>query len=242
MPIKSGGIKVNKNELFKKLKGGLVVSCQALPGEPLYKDEGGVMPLMAKAAVMAGACAIRANSVRDIIEIKEYVDLPVIGIIKKQYEGFTQHITVTMTEIDALMSCHTDIIALDCTDRPRPDGRTVKEFIDAIKTKYPEIVLMADISNFNEAKMAVEAGVDCVGTTLSGYTGGETSSDPDFELVREIATHLDTIVIAEGKIHYPEQAQKMIEYGADIIVVGGAITRPLEITNRFLDAINRGNA
>lgn len=242
MPLRHGGEKVDKNELFNKLKGGLVVSCQALPGEPLYKTEGGVMPLMAKAAVMAGACAIRANSVRDIIEIKENVDLPVIGIIKKMYDGFTQHITVTMAEIDALMSCETDIIALDCTNRPRPDGRTIEEYIAAIKLKYPEIVLMADISNFEEAKMAVDAGVDCVGTTLSGYTGGETTTEPDFELVKKIATHLNTIVIAEGKIHYPDQAKKMIEYGADIIVVGGAITRPMEITNRFIDAINRGQS
>jgi len=231
---------MEKNELFEKLKGGLVVSCQALPGEPLYKSEGGVMPLMAKAAVMAGACAIRANSVRDIEEIKATVDLPVIGIIKKKYDGFTQHITVTMAEIDALMSCGTDIIALDCTDRPRPDGRTVKEFVEAIKSKYPNCILMADISNYKEAKMAVEAGVDCVGTTLSGYTGEVTSNEPDFELVKNISANLDTIVIAEGKIHYPDQAKKMIEYGADIIVVGGAITRPQEITNRFIDAIDRG--
>ena len=226
-----------KEKLFNQLKGGLVVSCQALPGEPLFKEEGDIMPLMAKAAVMAGACGIRANSVRDITQIKEAVKLPVIGIVKKKYKGFAQHITVTMKEIDELVVCKTDIIALDCTNRLRPDGRSVSEFIKAIKDKYPEVILMADVSNYEEGVVAVEAGIDCVGTTLSGYTGEETTTEPDYELVKKLSDNLKTIIIAEGKIHYPEQAKKMVECGADVIVVGGAITRPLEIAKRFIDAI-----
>jgi len=228
-----------KQDIYSKLKGGLVVSCQALPDEPLFREEGGVMPLMAKAAAEAGACGIRANSVRDILQIKEVVDLPIIGIIKKQYEGCPQHITVTMKEVDELVVCGVDIIAFDCTDRIRPDGRTPYEFVKAIKEKHKDVLLMADISTFDEAKIAVEAGVDFVGTTLSGYTGVQQATEPDFNLVKELSSNLDTIVIAEGRIHSPEQAKQMMEYGADIVVVGGAITRPAEITRRFMKIINK---
>ena len=124
---------VDLKKLYQNLKGKLIVSCQALPGEPLYVEEDSVMHLMAKAAMEAGAAGIRANSVRDVVKIKEAVNLPVIGLIKKQYEGFPQHITVTMEEIDQLIDVKTDIIALDCTLRDRVDGKTINEFIKEIK-------------------------------------------------------------------------------------------------------------
>ena len=179
---------MDKEKLFAQIKGGLIVSCQALEHEPLYTKEGGVMPLMAKAAAMSGAVGIRANTVRDITQIKEVVDLPVIGIIKKDYPGTPMYITVTMKEVDELVACGVDILAVQGTGALRPDGSTSAEFIRAIKAKYP-----------------------------------------------------DQLVMAEGHIHSPEQAVKALEAGAFALVVGGAITRPAEITARFTGAINAMN-
>lgn len=233
---------MNKEELLKKIKGKLIVSCQALPGEPLYIENGTMMPLMAVAAKQAGAAGIRTNSKRDVEEIRKVVDLPIIGLIKKSYDGFPQYITVTMKEIDELVEAKADIIALDCTMRERPEAKTINEFIKKIKEKYPDILLMADISTFEEGINAEKAGVDFVGTTLSGYTPYSKKSDgPDFNLVENLAKTLRIPVIAEGKVHEPKQAKKMLELGAFAVVVGGAITRPLEIAQRFVKEIDTVN-
>lgn len=231
---------MNKTECMKQLKGGLIVSCQALPGEPLYREEGSIMYLMARAAKRAGAVAIRTNGVEDVKAIKEETGLPVIGLIKKQYAGFKQYITVTMKEVDALVEAGADIVALDCTLRPRGDGLKIEAFIAQIKEKYPHLILMADISTLEEGIHAYKAGVDLVGTTMSGYTEYSAKLEgPDYNLVEELAQALPIPVIAEGRIHDPQEAATMFEKGAHAVVVGGAITRPLEIAERFVKAIGR---
>lgn len=230
---------MDKKTLINTIKGHLIVSCQALPGEPLYLENDTIMHLMARAAKQAGACAIRTNSVRDVIAIKKETGLPVIGLIKKNYDGFEPFITPTMDEIDQLVEAKADIIALDCTLRLHPGNIEINDLIKNIKKKYPDVILMADIASYEDGINAWKQGVDFVGTTLSGYTK-ETQGKgdgPDFELVERLAKDIDVPIIAEGKVHYPEQAKKMLDLGATSVVVGGAITRPLEIATRFIKAI-----
>jgi len=231
-------MKKSLNEVLELVKGSIIVSCQALPSEPLYCEEMSLMPYMAKAAQMAGSKCIRTSSIRDVVEIKKATGLPVIGLVKRVVEGYASYITPTMQEVDELVAAESDIIALDCTMRERGDGTTINEFIAQIKEKYPDIVLMADISTFEEGVNAEKCGVDLVGTTLSGYTDYSPKVDgPDYDLVEKLVKTLKIPVIAEGKVHYPDQAKKMLELGAHAVVVGGAITRPLEIAQRFYKAI-----
>ena len=227
-------------EILEATKGSIIVSCQALPSEPLYCEEMSLMPFMARAAKEAGSKCIRTSSIRDVVEIKKQTGLPVIGLVKRVVEGYASYITPTMQEVDELVAAQSDIVALDCTRRERGDGTTINEFIAQIKAQYPDIALMADISTFEEALNAQECGVDIVGTTLSGYTDYSPKVDaPDFALVERLAKELKIPVIAEGKVHYPDQARKMLELGAHAVVVGGAITRPLEIAQRFFKAIEK---
>lgn len=225
-------------EILQATKGSIIVSCQALPNEPMYCEEMSLMPFFANAAKQAGSKCIRTSSIRDVTEIKKITGLPVIGLVKRVVEGYASYITPTMKEIDDLVGADSDIVALDCTMRERGDGTTINDFIAQIKEKYPDIALMADVSTFEEGVNAAKCGVNLVSTTMSGYTDYSPKTEgPDFELVRKLVSELDIPVIAEGRIHTPEDAKKMLSLGVHAVVVGGAITRPLEIAQRFYKGI-----
>lgn len=218
-------------------KNDLVVSCQALEDEPLHSPF--IMSKMALAAKQGGAQAIRANSAVDIEAIKKEVDLPIIGIIKKVYEGSDIHITVTMEEIDQLVKVGTDIIALDATNRQRPNHLSLDLFFDKIKQKYPNQLLMADCSTIAEMKHAEELGFDFIGTTLFGYT--PYSKTPvmadNGKLMSEACKLITKPIVAEGNVNTPELAKLAIDLGSYCVVVGSMITRPQLITKKFSDVL-----
>ncbi|MFU7517269.1 N-acetylmannosamine-6-phosphate 2-epimerase [Clostridium sp. HCS.1] len=225
---------------MKNINKGLIVSCQALEDEPLHSSF--IMGKMAKAAIQGGAIGIRANSKEDIIEIKRSVDTPIIGIVKRDYEDSDIYITPTMREVDELMEAGVDIIALDATNRLRPDNTTLEVFIEKIREKYNDILLMADCSTYEEAINANKLGFDFIGTTLVGYTEeskGIHINDNDFELIRNIINSVSKPVIAEGNIDTPEKARRVLELGCYSVVVGSIITRPQVITKKFINEINK---
>lgn len=225
-------------EIYDKLKKGLIVSCQALDDEPLHSSF--IMGRMALAAKIAGASGIRANTVSDIKEIKKNVDLPIIGIIKKDYDNSEIYISPTIDEIDDLVNEGVDIIATDATNMKRPKNDGLEDFYMEIREKYPNIKLMADCSTVEEAIFADKLGFDYIGTTLVGYTPqskGDKIDADDFKILREIIEKCDHPVIAEGNIDSPEKAKRVLELGAFTVVVGGAITRPQNIAKKFVDSI-----
>lgn len=225
--------------ILEKIQGGLVVSCQALENEPLHSSF--IMGRMARAATEGGAVGIRANSAADINEIKNNTNLPVIGIVKKDYVDSPVFITATMNEIEELAATDCEMIALDATNRKRPDNETLEDFVKKIRKKAPTKLLMADIATFDEAVQAEKLGFDCVSTTLMGYTeqsAGQKIDQEDYQILKNIVEALKIPVIAEGNVDTSEKAKRCLELGAHSIVVGSAITRPQFITKRFTDSIN----
>ena len=223
-------------ECVEQLRGRLVVSCQALPDEPLHSPF--IMGKMALAAKEGGAAGIRANTKEDIREIQSQVDIPIIGIVKRDYEDSGIYITPTMKEIDELMEVKPEIIAIDATDGLRPGKLTLDTFFNQIKAMYPNQLLMADCSTIDEAVHADELGFDFIGTTMVGYTKqsrGDQIETNDFEIIREIIAKVKHEVIAEGNINTPQKAKRVIELGAFCVVVGSAITRPQLITKSFAE-------
>lgn len=219
---------------FNNIQGGLIVSCQALEDEPLHG--GDTMAKMALAAEQGGAAGIRANGVHDIMAIKRVTKLPIIGIIKRDYADSGVYITPTLREVRELMETGVDVIALDATRSPRPGGETLEALVAYMKGQGQKV--MADISTIEEAEYAASLGVDCISTTLSGYTPYSPQlKEPDFELLRKAVHHMPIPVIGEGRIHTPEQAAQCLRLGAHAVVVGSAITRPKLITEKFAAAV-----
>lgn len=220
--------------LLEALRGRLVVSCQAYPGEPMRHPD--TMAQVAQAVEIGGAAAVRAQGLDDIRCVKQVVDVPVVGIWKDGAEGV--FITPTLTHAVAVAEAGADIVGIDATLRPRPDGLTFAETVRRLRERT-EALVMADCDSVESALAAAEAGADIIGTTLSGYTGARPSTvGPDLELVRELVAELPGhAVVAEGRVHTPAQAAAALEAGAFAVVVGTAITHPTSITRWFVEAL-----
>ena len=223
--------------IIDQIKGGIIVSCQAHEEDGLYGPEN--MALMAKAAELGGAVGIRADDPNHIAAIRRTVKLPIIGIYKEDVEGYATRITLNMDRVKAIVEAGSDIVALDVTDRPHPYGTTGIEMVKQIKEKY-NVLVMADISTFEEGVAAANAGADIVASTLSGYTSYSPHMEgPDFELVHRLSQTVNIPVICEGRIASPEHAKRLLRMGAHAIVVGSMITRPMWITKQYADAMKQ---
>ncbi|WP_175990147.1 N-acetylmannosamine-6-phosphate 2-epimerase [Bacillus sp. Marseille-Q1617] len=228
---------MKKEEFLDLVKHQLIVSSQAYPGDPLYGSD--MMAKMSVAAKEGGAAAIRANGKEDIIAIKKAANLPVIGIIKQDYDDSDIYITPTLKEVNELLEAGAEVIALDATQRKRPGGVTLEELIRYVRNRS-DCLIMGDISTAAEGAAAMEAGCDFISTTLSGYTPySRQSGEVDIDLIKDLSKEFT--VIAEGKIHTPEQAAEAFTHGAHAVVVGTAITRPEVITSRFVAEIKEGS-
>lgn len=228
-----------KEEVLKRFKGGLIVSCQVQHDDPVYSED--FVLKMAKAAEWAGAVGIRANSPEQIRLIKDNVDLPMIGLYKIWHDDTDVFITPTIEAAKQVWESGAEIIALDCTNQITHEGRPAFELLPIVKREIPEALIFADVSNYEEAKRAVEMGADIVGPTLYGYTK-ETKNitAPDLREFARMCRDFrgKAFMIMEGHIYTLEDAVKCLYLGADAVVVGSAITRPHLIAKRFVDLIS----
>jgi N-acylglucosamine-6-phosphate 2-epimerase len=223
------------HSIIQTFKGGLIVSCQALEEEPFHGSD--YMVRFALAAEMGKAVGIRANTPQDIRAIKKVANLPVIGLWKKEYTGSDVYITPTLTEVEGIIAAGADIVATDATLRNRPGNVCLADLVKEIRGKH-QVLLMADVSSVEEGVEAEKLGFDLLSTTLSGYTAySPQREEPDIQLVADLSQKVSIPVLAEGRIHSPEQTIECLRAGAYAVVIGGAITRPQMITKKFTDAI-----
>ncbi|RUZ72752.1 ROK family protein, partial [Mesorhizobium sp. M7A.F.Ca.CA.001.14.1.1] len=217
------------------IANSLIVSCQPVPGGPM--DSAQFVTGFARAALEAGAKALRIESVPYVAAARLAVREPIIGIVKRDLTDSPVRITPYLADVEALAEAGADIIAFDATDRVRPVP--VEALVKAVKSRNK--LTMADCSCLDDARRALAAGVDFVGTTLSGYVGGPEPEDPDIALIAQMRT-LTPYVIAEGRIRSPEQAAAAARAGACAVVVGSAITRTEHVTSWFHQAISEAYA
>ncbi len=220
--------------VFEAIKDGIIVSCQALEDEPLHGN--GIMVSMAKAALIGGACAIRANGAHDIAQMKRELNVPIIGLNKRTIHGSAVFITPTSEDALSVLRAGADIVALDCTDRERPES--LEGIFSSIRNVFPDRLIMADISSLSDARKIITLNPDILATTLSGYTD-ETRDrpKPDIELVSEISSQTCIPVVAEGSYWEPEHVIMAFEAGAMAVTIGSAITRPHLIAKKFADRV-----
>ena len=222
--------------MIEKLRNKVIVSCQAMPSEPLYKED--CMIAMMQSVVKGGAAGLRVAGIRDVANAKKLFDIPVIGLTKpevipKNYKEIV-YITPTVSDALALVRAGADIVAFDGTPRPRPESN-LNDIIKYIKLN--KRLAMADISTFEEGIKCKELGADILSTTLSGYTleSGNRGDEPDFELLEQLVKESGLPVVLEGRIWEPGQVSRAFELGAHCVVIGSAITRPQLITKRFVN-------
>jgi N-acylglucosamine-6-phosphate 2-epimerase len=217
------------------LNGGFVVSCQAPADSPMHHPD--VIAAMAETAILRGAVGVRIESPDHVKAVRSRLSAPIIGLWKQQIPGFEVYITPQAHHADAIAQAGADIIAIDATQRPRPDGETLRSLVDYIHTQL-NCPVMADIDTVDNAMAAIEAGADCVGTTLYGYTGNtQDQTPPGFDLLGALIKQSAVPVICEGGIASPEMAQRAIELGADCVVVGTAITGMDRLVKQYALAV-----
>lgn len=225
------------NKVLDALRGGLVVSCQAYPGEPMLDPN--TMAQVAQAVVAGGAVGVRGKGLDDLRAMRPVVDVPIIGLVKVGDTGV--YITPTLADCLEVAATGCEVVALDGTRRPRPDGLTLAETIVGLRAEYPEVLVMADCGSVGDAEAALAAGADILGTTLAGYTGERDTTDgPDWEVVDGVvalAAESGTPVLVEGRVHTTAQAAEAVRRGAWAVVVGTAITHPTSITRWFAEAV-----
>jgi len=220
--------------ILETLRSGLVVSCQAAPGDPLEDTE--TIRRIARSVAGAGAAGLRINGPEHIAAIRKDLKLPIIGI-QKRHHGKNIRITPDFASAVALARAGASIIALDCTGRDWPEGEPWQLLIEQINREL-KLPVMADVSTLEEAVMAMNAGADMVGTTLNGYT--EQTRDTasfNWHLLADMVRQIHVPVIAEGHISSPEEARRALSIGAWCVIVGSAITRPGAITAKFISSM-----
>lgn len=226
-------MRLPKAEILATLRNGLIVSCQAYPGEPMRDPR--TMAQIARSAVLGGAAGIRLQGLEDIREAKD-LKVPVIGLWKSGSDEV--FITPTLEHALAVAEAGADIVAIDGTRRPRPDGLNLAETIAGIREQH-DVLVMADCGSLEDAISAEAAGADMLGTTLSGYTAERPKTQgPDIELIEQISHTCSKPVVAEGRIHTPAQAGAALLAGAFSVCVGTAITHPSTITSWFVKAMS----
>lgn len=229
--------RMTKDAILEALRGGLIVSCQADAGSPT--DDPQILAAFAQCAVAAGAVAIRANYGRNITAIAKVVQVPIIGIKKRNVPPWPVYITPELADAEEVVQAGATIVAADATHRPRPVP--FARLVQAIQQDLGALV-MADCATLEDGLAAAEAGADLVATTMSGYTEdtAHLRTGPDLDLVAALAQRLDRPVICEGRIHHPDEARAALEAGAFAVVVGTAITSPTWIARQFVDALSHG--
>jgi N-acylglucosamine-6-phosphate 2-epimerase len=223
-------------EKIERLRGGLIVSCQAPKGSPL--DDSRIISALALTAEQNGAVGVRINEPEHIAAVCRLVSVPVIGIEKVDSDESEVYITPTFAVARRIAASGADIIALDATGRPRPRGEKLAELIRRVREEL-RLPVMADVSTLEEGMYAADCGADLVATTLCGYTD-ETAHlrPPDFALVERLAQKLSAPVICEGGVASPEQARRALDCGAFAVVVGGAITAVDRLVRAFVRGLS----
>ncbi|AIK90840.1 MULTISPECIES: N-acetylmannosamine-6-phosphate 2-epimerase [Pasteurellaceae] len=223
--------RLTKQQILEQLKNGLIASCQPVDDGPMDSPE--IVAAMAKASVIGGAAGLRIEGIDNLKAVRKVVDVPIVGIVKRDLPDSPVRITPFLQDIDDLYHAGADIIAFDGTDRVRPTT------IEACARRIQELgaMSMADCSNYKEGMYCQELGVDLIGSTMSGYTGGETPDEPDVQLVRDLVAS-GCRVMAEGRYNTPELAAVAIENGAYAVTVGSALTRLEHIVSWFVTAID----
>lgn len=224
-------------DILDRLAGGLIVSCQAYPGEPMRDPR--TMAQIARAAVEGGAVAVRLQGIADIRAAAD-ITVPIVGLWKDGNADV--FITPTLEHARAVADAGAHIVAIDGTRRARPDGLTLIQTIAGLRTSHPHALVMADCGSLDDAVAAEKAGADILGTTLSGYSGERAkTSGPDIELIAQIAARCAKPLVAEGRIHSPADAASARAAGAHAVCVGTAITHPTTITSWFVAALANGS-